>query len=298
MRFPGTTSARGSELTVLRWRLQNQTAVSADTTVEIDMSTAGETAMPFSGSFTVPSGGFFDEARASIAIRTEPALGSAIIGYARRIDINAAGTAFEYEGEAIAVPGATDLYTQIILSGAPRFSTTYLKADLRNGAHETAFLEPPEPTSPAFGVDHPLHAPITWTTGDANAMFTISLTRGTGASALTVWKLSVPTGARQAVFPDLPSNVDAAALFSDTVDGRIGLTSARVVEFPQNVREKGEKVHEPPPRSSPRRFSRRASTKRASSDRSALPADAAVRHRAVAQSGESTNHAKRSRSWP
>jgi len=221
MRFPGTTSPRGSELTVFAWLLQNQTAVDGDTTIDIDMSTAAETPVPYSGSFPVPSGAFFDEARASMTIRVAPALGSAIIGHTRRIDINADGTAFDYEGEAITVAGATDLYAQYILADTPKFSAAYLRGDPRTAAQDPAFLEPPEPTSPAFGVDHPLHAPITWTSRDANAMFNISLVRGSGASALTVWRLSVPTGARQASFPNLPSTVDAAMLFSDTVDGRI-----------------------------------------------------------------------------
>lgn len=221
MRFPGTTSPRGSELTVFAWLLQSQAAVSADATIDIDMSTASETPAPYAGSFTIPTGGFFDEARASMSIRTAPALGSAIIGNTRRIDISADGTAFDYEGEAITVAGATDLYTQIILAKTPQFSMAYLRGDLRTGAHDPALLEPPEPTSPAFGVDHPLHAPITWISRDANAMFNLSLMRGSGTNAVIVWRLSVPTGSRQAAFPQLPSTVDAAALFSDIVDARI-----------------------------------------------------------------------------
>jgi len=218
----GTTSARGFELTTVKYVLQNQPAVSADTTVDIDLSATGETPATFSGSFAIPSGGFFDEADGNLWIRTPPEQGSAIIGHMNRIDVNTAGTAFEYEGQAVAIPGVTAFTSHFTLSDSPRFSEVVLREDLRSGSHDPGFLEPPEPTRPAFGVVQPLHDPIEWTTRDTDPRFIVFLNRGLGANARTIWSHSaLPVGSTQTAFPQPPSTVDAGALFSDTVDGRV-----------------------------------------------------------------------------
>jgi len=139
----------------------------------------------------------------------------------RRIGINAEGTAFDYMGEAIDVPGVTEVYTQFVLFDLPAVSTVLLREDLRSGSHDPGFLEPPEPTTPAFGVAHPLHDPIVWTSRDDDALFLITVTRGTGDAARAIWTMLVPGTAREAALPELPSTANAAALFTDALDGRI-----------------------------------------------------------------------------
>jgi hypothetical protein len=219
------TSGRGFATPTRAWQLIEQPAVSVPTTVDIDF------ASPVAG--TIVAGSMVLPTRAEsllhgphsygwVDVTSKSSAFNLLIGETASVDINADGTALDYEVNLLRPTGVDDpvtLYLVLADGNASSFSWVYAEGWPTAGPHDPGFLDAPVIVTPASPTTHyPLHDPLAWQLFDTDVQAAVLLVRDVASHLITAgpndlthrtvpWIVLAPDGATGLTVPQPPSAV-------------------------------------------------------------------------------------------
>ena len=207
-----TVSRRGVSQTFYAWLVADHDAVTADTTIDLDLaqSFASKTA---AGSFPLPTrtgSRLLTVGHGYVYVTNLDTDFSVTTGFSTLIDVNTGATGFDYTVEWVEVPAITQPLTEYYLSVSTGENAWVIVPGYPTaGAQDIVFIDLPDITTPAdFTTPYPLHDPIAWTAYEQGLGARLIVSGEAGV----VWTVMAYDDPTSLAVPQAPSTVDVVAL--------------------------------------------------------------------------------------
>ncbi len=225
-----SVSNRGVAQTFLKWARLDQPAASADVTVDFNFASAPAlTPTSVSGHMDIPggTGGALAKSVGYFSVTTMGSVGAAFLGAPVHMDVNSAGSGFDWVGEYVKLDGITPLSQYEIFNSDGSGTIANVMAYPSDADQLTDLLPVPD-------------APATATTLANGASFdnapsslswvSLHLTVGTAPTIKVAWVVRQKSGPWAALkVPALPTGADPATVFGSAhISGQIRYCGAAI----------------------------------------------------------------------